>query len=109
MFTQEEHQAAGSSSAGATFFAAQKKAGGKGKGKGKGKTGGRNPPAGQPSSSSASSFRVFHELVRLRQAKKHFMKQADVCYKFQSRMCSAEPVQSDAQVHWLRARRSALR
>ena len=27
--------------------------------------------------------------MKLRQAKKHFTKQADVCYKFQSRMCSA--------------------
>ena len=63
----------------------------KSKGKGKGKTGGKNPPASQPSSSSASSFRPFHELMRLRQAKKHFLKQTDVCYKFQSRTCSANP------------------
>ena len=69
---------------------APKKTAGK-KGKGKGKTGGKNPPAGQPASSSTSGFRSFRDLMKVRKAKTHFLKQADVCFKFQSRICTASP------------------
>ena len=68
---------------------APKKAGAKSRGKGKEKSAVKYQPGVQPSSSSASSFRRFHELMKLRQAKKHFTKQPDVCDKFQQRLCSS--------------------
>ena len=69
---------------------APKKAGAKSNGKGKGKSAVKNQQSGQTSSSSAPSFRKFHELMKLRQAKKHFTKQPDTSATNSSSACARQ-------------------
>ena len=64
------------------------------KGKGKGKKGGKNQTQAHTpvaASSSPAGFRKFNQMMKINKVKKQFIKNSDVCYKFQSCTCTANP------------------
>ena len=66
------------------------KASGK-KAKGKGKKGGKNQSQTQAAGSSSAGFLKFNHLMKVGPAKRHLMKQTEVCYKDHLRTCTANP------------------